>query len=462
MKQRNRVTFFNILSTCLLYGISIFTAPLFSRLLGTGGYGNLSNYNVWVSVLAIAATLQTQGTLVNARVEYPESEQARYQSSVMTLSFLVFFIVSLVVLSLLGPISSLLKVSRFFVVLVLFQSIGTFGVNFMNTKLTYELKAGRNMLLSVFTAVSSLVLSLIFVLTMPKEINYYGRILANAAVYGILGLGLCLYVLLKGKTLFSAKYWRFCIPLAIPYVFYNLADLLLGHSDVVMLRQLSGDTVSGIYSMAFQFGTILFTIFGALNNTWVPFFFEDTKQGRQDAVMNQSKNFLEVYTVLSAGFMLLGTEVYHLFAGQDFWDSTKLIPVFVASHYLNFLCTFPINYEYYHKKVRVVAVATISSSLVNIALNYVFIRAYGMPGAALATVVSHTLQFAMHYLYTRYLLGKGSYPFGISLWGRYALCFVCIMLLVYLLPDAWLVRWALGAAIGLWELLRIRKRKVLI
>lgn len=462
MKQRNRVTFFNILSTCLLYGISIFTAPLFSRLLGTGGYGNLSNYNVWVSVLAIAATLQTQGTLVNARVEYPESEQTRYQSSVMTLSFLVFFIVSLVVLSLLGPISSLLKVSRFFVVLVLFQSIGTFGVNFMNTKLTYELKAGRNMLLSVFTAVSSLVLSLIFVLTMPKEINYYGRILANAAVYGILGLSLCLYVLLKGKTLFSAKYWRFCIPLAIPYVFYNLADLLLGHSDVVMLRQLSGDTVSGIYSMAFQFGTILFTIFGALNNTWVPFFFEDTKQGRQDAVMNQSKNFLEVYTVLSAGFMLLGTEVYHLFAGQDFWDSTKLIPVFVASHYLNFLCTFPINYEYYHKKVRVVAVATISSSLVNIALNYVFIRAYGMPGAALATVVSHTLQFAMHYLYTRYLLGKGSYPFGISLWGRYALCFVCIMLLVYLLPDAWLVRWALGAAIGLWELLRIRKRKVLI
>ena len=26
----------------------------------------------------------------------------------------------------------------------------------------------------------------------------------------------------------------------------------------------------------------------------------------------------------------------------------------------------------------------------------------------------------------------------------------------------WLVRWGLGAAVGLWELLRIRKRKVLI
>lgn len=71
MKKRNRVGFLNILSTCLLYGISIITAPLFSRLLGTGGYGNVSNYNVWVSILSIAATLQTQATLANAMVEFP-------------------------------------------------------------------------------------------------------------------------------------------------------------------------------------------------------------------------------------------------------------------------------------------------------------------------------------------------------------------------------------------------------
>lgn len=462
MNKRNRVTFFNILSTCLLYGISIFTAPLFSRLLGTGGYGNLSNYNIWVSILAIAATLQTQGTLVNARVEYPEEEQPRYQSSVMTLSFLVFFVISLLVLALMGPISSFLKLSRFFILLVLFQSIGTYGVNFMNSKLTYELKAGWNMILSLFTALGGLALSLVLVLTMPREVNYYGRILANAAVYGFLGLGLCVYVLWKGRTFFCLKYWKFCIPLAIPYVFYNLADLLLGHSDVVMLRQLSGDSVSGIYSMAFQFGTILFTLFGALNNTWVPFFFDYTKKGDTHSVLSQSRNFLEVYTVLSAGFILLGTEVFHLFARQDFWDSTSLIPLFIASHYLNFLCTFPINYEYYHKKVKVVAFATISSSLINIGLNYFLILRMGMSGAAVATVLSHSLQFLMHYVYTRYLLGKEDYPFPTSLWGKYALAFVGVMALVYLLPESWLIRWGLGACIGVWELLRIRERKVLL
>ena len=86
MKNRNRVSLFNILSTCLLYGISFFTAPLFSRLLGTDGYGAVANYTVWVSVLSVSATLLTYGTLAPALVEYPEEEQKKYQSSVMSLS----------------------------------------------------------------------------------------------------------------------------------------------------------------------------------------------------------------------------------------------------------------------------------------------------------------------------------------------------------------------------------------
>ena len=86
MKNRNRVSVFNMLSTCLLYGISLFTAPLFSRLLGTDGYGAVANYTVWVSILSTAATLQTYGTLAPARVEYPEEQQSAYHSSVMALS----------------------------------------------------------------------------------------------------------------------------------------------------------------------------------------------------------------------------------------------------------------------------------------------------------------------------------------------------------------------------------------
>ena len=462
MKKQNRIVFFNILSTVLLQGISLFTAPVFSRLLGTRGYGVVSIYTVWMGVAAIACTLQTYGTIVNARVEYPEEQQSRYQSSIMTLSLLVWLACSVLVVMFLPQISALLKLHWALILLLMFHAFGNFCFNFLNSKFTYEFKADKNMIVSVGVTLSTLILSVALILALPEEINYYGRILGMALTYGIMGVGICIYVLAKGKTFYNREYWRLALTLALPVVFYSLSDILLGHCDRVMLQQMMSESMVGQYSLAYNFGGIMFTIFAALNNSWTPFFFDDMKQGRKDAMRSQAKNFLEVFTVLSVGFILLATEVYHVFARQDFWPGTPLIPIFVASYYLNFLCTFPVNYEYYHKKTKVVAVVTVFASLVNIGLNYVLIRSIGMMGAALATMISHGLQLLLHYSYVRYVLKKGEYPFGIRIWAKYAVAFCAVAALVYMTEDMWLLRWAIGAAIGLWELLRIRKRKVLI
>ena len=462
MKRQNKVAFFNILSTMLLRGISMFTAPLFSRLLGTEGYGIVSLYTVWVSVAAIAFTLQTNGTLVNARIEYPEDQQHKYQSSVMTLSLLFFLLCSGVTIAFLPQVSALLKLHWVLVLLILFHSFGSYCVNFLNSKFTYEFKADRNMYMSVGITLSTIVLSVILILLMPAQINYYGRVLALALVYGGVGVGICTYVLLKGKTFYNKEYWTLALTLALPVVFYSLSDLALGQCDRVMLQQMMNASMVGQYSMAYNFGGIMFTIFGALNNTWTPFYFEDMKQKRQSAMRAQAGNFLELFTVLSVGFILLAPEVYHVFARWDFWAGTPLIPIFVTSYYLNFLCTFPVNYEYYYKKTKVVAVLTVGTSVLNIGLNYMLIRHLGVTGAALATAISHGVQFISHYVYVRYILKKGDYPFGIRLWAKYVLAYFGMVAFVYLLEGAGLVRWAVGAAIGLWELWRIRKRKVLI
>ena len=462
MKKQNRVALFNILSTVLLQGISLFTAPVFSRLLGTSGYGVLSIYTIWMGVTAIAFTLQTGGTLVNARVEYGEDQQSKYQSSVMALSLLFFLLCSAVVLLFLPQVSDALKLSKVLIVLLLFHAFGNFCFNFLNNKFTYEFKAGTNMVLSVVVTLVTLALSVVLILLLPEEINYYGRILGMALTYGLLGVGICIYILWNGKTFYNREYWTLALTLAIPVVFYSLSDVLLGHFDRVMLQQMMSESMVGQYSLAFNFGGIMLTIFMALNNTWMPFFFDDFKAGRQDHVRGQAKNFLEVFTVLCVGFNLLSIEVYHVFASRDFWPGTTLIPVFVTGYYLNFLCTFPVNYEYYYKKTKIVAVVTVLAAVANIGLNYVLIQKIGMTGAAVATAISHALQYTMHYVYTRYILGKEDYPFGIRLWAKYALAYAAVVALVYLTPDLWFMRWGLGAAIGLWELWRIKKRKVLI
>lgn len=462
MRRQNRIAFLNILSTVLLNGIAIFTAPLFSRLLGDSGYGVLSIYNIWVSVIAIAFAVQTQGTLVNARVEYPQDQQEPYQSSVMFLSLVAYGVCSALVLVLMGPVTRFLQMPWYLVIVMLIHGLGTYSVHFLSTKYVYEFKAGRKLLLSVTVTLTSLALSLVLVLAMPQQDRYLGRIFGIAATYGLIGIPACLYVLLRGKTLYHREYWKFCLALAVPTVFYNLSDLLLGQSDQVMIQQMLDSAQVGHYAYALKFGGIMYIIFSALLNTWAPFFFEDMKQGKVEDTKARARNFLEVFAVLSMGFLLLSREVFHVYARQDFWPGTKLIPIFVLNYFGIFLCSFPINYEYYRKKTKVVAVVTVGAAVVNIALNYLMIQWMGILGAAVATAVSHGLQLALHYGYARYFLGKEDYPFPLKLWGPYAAAVVLVVVLTYLTPEWWLLRWGLGAALGLWELTRLKKRKVLI
>ena len=462
MNRRNRVAFFNILSTILLRGISIFTAPLFTRLLGTSGYGVTQIYNTWVAVIAIVFTLQTQGTLVNARVEYPEGEQLRYQSSAMGLSTLVYLIFSVLVLCFIGPISGALKLDRFLIVLMLIQAFGTFCVNFLNTKFVYEFKAGRNMVMSLAVTLTTLILSVVLVLNLPKEINYLGRIGAIAATYGILGIPVCIWILAKGKTFYRRDYWKFCIALGLPLTFQSLAYYLLGNSDVVMLRQMAGANDSGIYSLAFSVSGILFTLYNALNSSWVPFFFDDMRTGRRENIVRQSGRYLELYTVLSVGFILLVPEVFRFFMEESFWQGIVLLPIFAANYYGNVLCTFPVNYEIHYKKTGAVTLGTVVAALCNLLLNYVMIHAWGMVGAAIATLLARLIQLAMHQIYARRILGKSDYPFprGPELGGIAGLTLAIV--LFYLTPNAWFIRWPLAAAVGIWELLRIWKRRSLL
>lgn len=452
---------FNILSTVLLNGISIITGPLFFRLLGNSGYGVLKIYNIWTGVIAILFTLQTQGTLVNARVEYAEEEQKRYQSSAMSLSLVLYLLCTALVLLFLEPISRLLKLEPMLIGFMLLQAFGTFCVNFLNTKNTYEFKAGQNMVLSLAVTIVTLVFSVILILQLPYETRYYGRVAAISLTHGVIGIPVCIWILWKGRTFFHSDFWKFCITLAIPSVFYNLSDLILGQSDQVMLQHMLGEATVGLYGIAWTFGNVIFVIFGALNRTWCPFFFEEMKLGQREAMLTKSRNFLELYTVLSGGFILLTPEVFLVYASQEGASATMVIPWFVASYYINFLCTFPVNFEFYHKKTKVVAAVTILSSLVNIGLNLILIRRIGMAGAAVATALSHGLQLLLHHLYCC-RLGRGDYPFPVRFWAGYGLVYVAVMALVFLTPEATLLRWGFGAALGIWELLRIKKRKVLI
>lgn len=462
MKNKNKIAILNFLSNLLLRGISVISAPVFSRLLGTSGYGTVSVYNIWTNILGVILPMQSSQTIVNAKVEFPEEDQDKYQSSILTMS-LVGFAGAVIVCLLLGKqISALINLPVALLFLMILQAFGNFATSFAGSKFTYEFKAGRNLCLSTGITLASMGISLVLVLGLPQESRYLGRIWGNVLVYAGLGTILSIGVLRRGKTFFRRDYWKFCITLAAPMVFYSLSDMVLAQSDQIMLQTMLSSTSVGLYGFAYTFSNVLFTIFHSLNNTWMPFFFDDMKHGQREKVRSGAINFLELFTILAMGFVLLAPEVFKIYGRRDFWEGINLIPLFSAGYYLNFLCTFPVNFDYYHKKNKVVAAITVSCAVANLGLNYVLIGQYGAFGAALATTLSHLMQLILHHIYASRILGKGEYPYPVKLWLGYALCFGGAFAAAYLFPTAWLLRWGIGAALGIWELYRIYQRRSLL
>ncbi len=458
MMNKNKITALNIASTIVLQGLAFFSGPLFSSMLGPNNYGIAAVYFSWVQLASFIFPLNAAGTVAISRVNYPLEDQPKYQSSVLSLAGMFYFSFSVLTLIVSLIFRSIVSVNLFILFCGLLQGWGMYCVSFMNSKYTYEFKAGKNFILSVSVAAFNIIISLIFIHMCSDETNYWGRITGQSFVYTLAGLIIYSTVLNNGKTIYSKEYWHFTLPIAIPTVFHLVANVILNQSDRVMLQSIVNNSAAGIYALACTFGAVLNTIWSAFNNSWVPFYYEYTRQCQLEEMKKHAKNYLELFTILVIGFILLSREVFHIYAKQSFWKGTDLIPLFSIGYYFVFLYSFPVNYEFYNKKTKTIAMGTSFAAGCNIILNYIFIKLWGILGAVVATVVSHGLQFLFHFISAK-RINPGEFPFilGDFLPGFTAVCGACVF--YSFTKELWLLRWSTGATLGIYLLTKIIKRR---
>lgn len=457
-KSNNKITAFNIASTVILQGLAFFSGPIFSGILGTSNYGITVTYLAWVQIAYTVFTLQAAGTIALARVYFPISDQLKYQSSVLSLSFLTYTGFSILTLLFLFFTRSWLNSNLAMVLIGLLQGWGMYCVQFLNNKFVYEFKAGKNFIFSVSTAVLTIGLSLVLVYNFSAANNYLGRILGQAVIYILLGTAISIYVFKAGKTTYNKQYWKFTLPVALPTVFHSLSNIVLLQSDKVMLQGLLGNSATGIYSLACTFSGVLNAIWNALNNSWVAFYYEYTRLGQIDTMKRHARNYIELFTILTMGFILLAKEIFHVYANSAFWEGTDFIPLFSIGYYFVFLYSFCVNYEFYHKKTNMVAIATASAAVSNIILNYICIQIWGILGAVIATTLAHGFQFVFHYISVQ-KIHPGEFPFKLKEFVP-GLLAVCGTYILYIFTkDLWYIRWGLGFILGIYLLSKIIKRR---
>ena len=86
-----------------------------------------------------------------------------------------------------------------------------------------------------------------------------------------------------------------------------------------MINAMIDQSSTGIYSLAVGFTSVVLAIYSSLNNAWVPFYYDYTKKHDKESVISHSKNYLELFTIIICGFMLLSREVFLVFVILEHW-----------------------------------------------------------------------------------------------------------------------------------------------
>lgn len=452
----NKLILYNTLSTIILYAITFFSAPLFSRLLGTDNYGVVQVYNTWVSFFVVILGLYTRGTLSIAKVNFDDDEFVRYQSSVLCLSLTGFAIIFILMMIFHPIIVSFFGLDLKYLIIMLFQSFGTYCVYFINTKFTYEMKAKYNLMISVSLALVNFGLSYLLIKILRAEKLYTGRILGMAIPYTFAGVIVIAYVFKQGKTFFNKRYWKFCMSLCLPLIFHGISGIICASSDRIMIQKMIGLTAVGIYALAYNFANIMDSIWGALHNSWDPFFFEYVKNKQFEELQIRSVKYIRLFSCLSIGFILLTPEVFKIFASSEYWEGAIIIPVVVLSCYAIFVYAFAANYEFCFKRTDMVAIGSVIAGVANIILNFIFIKWLGYLGAAIATVLSNILLALVHILFAKKLV-KDKWVYNVKMFIPSIIGLSIACMLYYCFYSIWYIRWVTAMIVGIYMLWNIYK-----
>lgn len=399
-----RVSFSYAICSVLQQSISFITLPLFTRLLTTEQYGQATIFGSWSSLLVIFLTLQLPyGSFSRAMVKF-EEKRDEYIASVQGICLLLSSVFFMIYLPFAKWWNRLFELPTWIMVLMVFQILASSGLAFWSGKKRFEFKYKEVIAVTLLSSLISPVLQ--YVLVINAEEKGYARIAGGAIVSIIFGGFFFVLGIIRGKSIYKQEYWKYALGFNIPLLAYYLSQMVFNTSDRIMISHMVGTDKAAIYGVAYSLAIMLNFVLAAINNSYVPWFYEKLKEGKQDENKNVANAISLLMAVLLLGIIWFAPEVIHIMAGEKYEEAKWIVPPVAMSILLLFYSQLSINFEFFFEEKKSLVNASIVSAATNVILNAVFIPYFGYYVAGYTTLFSYVIFAIANYWTMRRLLKK--------------------------------------------------------
>jgi O-antigen/teichoic acid export membrane protein len=136
---------------------------------------------------------------------------------------------------------------------------------------------------------------------------------------------------------------------------------------------------------------------------WSPWFYRQMEADNIQTIHRYSRVLFLFGLICSIGLMMIAPEAVRLFLAPSYHESIFLIPVLIIGMFFLFSYTFFYDVEYYYKKTKGIAVASLLAALENIVLNAIFIPVYGYVAAGFTTAIGYLTLMFLHFFFMKRL-----------------------------------------------------------
>ena len=373
--------------------VGFLAVPFYSRFLSPAEYGLIELIELSTQVVAISLGLQTFGTVITRlfhKQPTPAGKRDVISTGLLSSALLNAFILAAAVLFS-APLAQAVFRSAEHAPLLQAAFAAMFFSNLIEVALVYERiqeRAGFYLAYSLATLFLTLGLNVLFI--------------------GVLGAGVWGFVASKllvascgaaylARRLVRDVGRRWCgdlvphfVRLAVPLTFSGLCYLVIHSSDRFFLTSYVSLEDIGRYALAYRFAFLITVLVGeSFRKSWEVTFYRYAEQAGWQDGFGRVVCYLVLAEVAAAlALAVCGQELLAFMVPPAFRPPPLLLPVLVLAYAVRDIGELYHTLLLVNQRTRTIASIALSGAVLNLGLNALLIPAYGIHGAALATLLT--------------------------------------------------------------------------
>lgn len=377
--------------------VSLVALPILTNLLSTSDMGIATSFitlkNIVTIILLLSMYISIDKIFVTLK---QEEDRYKFLSSIYifsTIAGIVIYAIYFIFRDFLNPI---LGFDTKFMTLMFIMCLLINGCTLMNSYWNFCNKAKNTFIYNLLVSPVSQILSIILVYVLATN-KYLGRIIGVDFFNIVLGLFCGIIILVRGKFTIKKQYVKESLQISLPMVPHLLAQVFLSSCDLLMIKNMVGESQAGIYSVAYTIANILYTISLQIFKPWSPWVYRRIENKETDSIKENSKIVMHVIWILCIGLFTLAPELIKLFINAEYVEASVIVAPICLGIFFQMMYIFFYDIEYFHKKNIQIAVFSIITAVINIILNAIAIKIWGYQAAAYTTVISYFILCILHY-----------------------------------------------------------------